>query len=161
MGERDVEGGKLEVGNGKREGDSGIGRPSADNARVARSAPIQSYRDIDAYRRAMALLAPLHLLVRKLPDVERFELASQMRRASKSVPANIAEGYGKKRSAKEFKSYLVHALGSANEMVVHLEIAVAIGYVTQDEAQTLIDGYEVVAKQLYRLIQAWRDFASG
>ncbi len=109
----------------------------------------------------MALLAPLHLLVRTLPDVERFELASQMRRASKSVPANIAEGYGKKRSAKEFKLYLGHALGSANEMVVHLEIAVAIGYVTQDEAQTLIDGSEIVAKQLYRLIQAWRDFATG
>lgn len=119
---------------------------------------IRSYRDIEAYRRAMGLLAPLHRLVARFPDVERFELASQLRRAAKSVPANIAEGYGKKRSAKEFKSYLGHALGSANEVVVHLEIAVAIGYVAQEDIQALVDGYDIVAKQLYRLIESWTDY---
>jgi four helix bundle protein len=121
-------------------------------------AAIRSYRDIEAYRRSMGLLAPLHKLLARLPDAERFELASQLRRASKSVPANIAEGYDKKRSAKEFKSYLSHALGSANEVVVHLEIAVAIGYVPQDDIQALVEGYEIVAKQLYRLIESWTDF---
>jgi four helix bundle protein len=109
----------------------------------------------------MGLLAPLHVLVRRLPEVERFELASQLRRAAKSIPANIAEGYGKKRSAKEFKSYLGHALGSANEVIVHLEIAVAVGYVTQEDIQALVDGYEIVAKQLFRLIESWTDFGSS
>jgi four helix bundle protein len=106
----------------------------------------------------MGLLAPLHKLVARFPDVERYELAGQLRRAAKSVPANIAEGYGKKRSTKEFKSYLAHALGSANEVVVHLEIAVAIGYVSQEDIEPLVDGYEIVAKQLYRLIESWTDF---
>ena len=121
-------------------------------------AAIRSYRDIEAYRRAMGVLAPLHKLLARLPDVERFELASQLRRAAKSVPANIAEGYGKKRSAKEFKVYLGRALGSANEVVVHLEIAVAVGYAGQEGVQALIDGYEIVAKQLFRLIESWTDF---
>jgi len=122
---------------------------------------IRSYRDIEAYRRSMGLLAPLHKLVARFPDVERFELASQLRRAAKSVPANIAEGYGKKRSAKEFKSYLGHALGSANEVIVHLEIAVAIEYVAQDDIQALVDGDQIVAKQLYRLIESWTDFGKS
>jgi four helix bundle protein len=120
--------------------------------------PIQSYRDIEAYQGAMALLAPLHEVLKLLPVEERWELASQMRRASKSIPANIAEGYGKKRSARDFRSYLDIALGSANETVVLLEIAVAVGYVSQDTVQPLIDGYEVVAKQLFRLSESWKDF---
>jgi hypothetical protein len=46
----------------------------------AKRGAILSYRDIEAYRRAMGLLAPLHVLLGRLPDIERFELASQLRR---------------------------------------------------------------------------------
>ena len=108
----------------------------------------------------MALLAPLHELIRKLPQSEHWELASQLRRCSKSIPANIAEGYGKKRSAKDFKSYLDTALGSANETVVHLEIGVAVGYFTHSDIEPLVEGYEVIARQLYRLIESWQDFGT-
>ncbi len=83
-----------------------------------------------------------------------------MRRAAKSIPANIAEGYGKKRSPNNFKSFLDIALGSANETIVHLEIAVAVGYVQQTEITELVDEYEIVAKQLFRLVQSWRDFST-
>jgi four helix bundle protein len=126
---------------------------------MARKA-IQSYRDIEAYQRSMTLLRPLFVLIRRLPREERWELASQMRRASRSIPANIAEGYGKKRSTGSFKASLDVALGSTNEMIVHLEIAVAVGYVTEEEIKPLMEGYEIVAKQLYRLIESWRDFSA-
>lgn len=106
----------------------------------------------------MELLVPAHALVRGFPDYERFELSSQLRRASKSIPANIAEGYGKKRSVKEFKSYLTHALGSANEMIVHLKIANVLGYGDADVTSELIEGYTIVAKQLYTLIGTWQSF---
>ncbi|HYM16555.1 MAG TPA: four helix bundle protein [Dehalococcoidia bacterium] len=56
--------------------------------------------------------------------------------------------------------YLGHALGSANEVIVHLEIAVAVGYLWQDEVNELVDGYEIVAKQLFRLIESWQDFST-
>lgn len=70
----------------------------------------------------MKALLAVHKLALAFPDYKRYALADQIRRASKSVPTNIAEGYGRRKSAKEFKHFLSIALGSANEMTVHLEI---------------------------------------
>lgn len=109
----------------------------------------------------MRVLAPVHRFIRRLPRDERFELASQMRRAAKSVPANIGEGYALKRSADHFRLRLDIALGSANEMVIHLEVCVAIGYFTQDEVQPLIEEYEIIGKLIYRLAESWRTFKSS
>jgi four helix bundle protein len=120
-----------------------------------RLAVIRSYADIEAFRRAMALLKPVHRFARRLPDFEKFELAAQVRRASKSVPTNIAEGYGKRRSARHFKAYLENALGSANEMIVHLQVAETLDYVEQKDAAPMIDEYRVVCKLLVRLIEKW------
>ena len=75
---------------------------------------IRSYEDIEAFQRAMALLEPVHEIALRLPEYEKYDLATQIRRACKSIPANIAEGYGRRRSAKDFKSYLANALGSTN-----------------------------------------------
>jgi four helix bundle protein len=121
-------------------------------------APIRSYRDLEVYQRGMALLKPIHALVLTFPDYEKFDLASQLRRACKSVPANIAEGYAKRRSAKEFRAYLANAMGSATEMEVHLEIARELGYITDEECARLVDEYQILARQLYRLIEKWRSF---
>ena len=81
-----------------------------------------------------------------------------MRRAAKSVPANIAEGYALKRSAVHFRSRLDIALGSANEMVVHLEIGEAVGYFTSEQIKPLVQEYEIIGKQIYRLAESWRTF---
>ena len=88
-------------------------------------------------------------------DYERFGLCDQLRRSSKSIPANIAEGYGRRRSAREFKHYLTLALGSANETIVHLEIARALVYADQAAAENLIETYNAIGKMLYRLIETW------
>ena len=112
------------------------------------------YQRLEVYRRAMTLVLGVQELVNTLPPAERKALASQMRRASRSVPANIAEGYAKRRSAKEFCAYLTTALGSANEMQVHLRIASDLGYLRDEE---LFEGYDIVGRQLNRLIAAWRD----
>jgi len=120
-----------------------------------RAKAIRSYEDLEVYQRAMALLPQVHRLALNLPDFERYNLADQMRRASKAIPANIAEGYGKKRSAREFKAYLTTALGSNNEMLVHVKIAASLDYVAQKHCQELIEAYTVIGKQLHRLIQRW------
>lgn len=117
--------------------------------------PIRSYEDIEAFQRAMSLLRPVHELVLSFPDYEKFDLASQLRRASKSIPANIAEGYSKRSSAKNFKLYLINAQGSANEVVVHLQIARELGYVAGDQIGALIEDYRIVGKQLTKLIERW------
>ena len=117
---------------------------------------IRSYEDIEAFQRAMALLKPLHDLSLRLPDYEKFDLAAQMRRACKSIPANIAEGYGKKRSARDFKAYLANALGSTNEMIVHLQIAKTLDYISGVESESFVGDYRIVGKQLTRLLERWR-----
>ena len=117
--------------------------------------PIRSYRDLDVFQRSMSVLVLVHTELSKFPDYELRELCSQMRRASKSVPMNIAEGYGKKRSAKDFKVYLDRSMGSANEMAVCLEISRLLGYMSSERSEELIAEYEIIGKQLNKLIQRW------
>jgi four helix bundle protein len=125
---------------------------------VAVRKPLRSERELEAYQLSMGLLVRVQGLIAKLPGEERYELASQMRRASRSILANIAEGFAKRESTKEFKHYMRTAMGSANEMKTHLHIAATIGYVTEPELSELVDGYDHVARQLNRLIANWRRF---
>ena len=118
--------------------------------------PIQSYEDLEVYRASLSLVRPVHDLVKTFPEYEDRDLVQQMRRASKSVPANIAEGFSRRRSAKDFKLYLAYAMGSANEVLVHLEVAGELGYASDDERRSLGDRYRVVCRQLNKLIQNWR-----
>jgi four helix bundle protein len=91
-------------------------------------APLRSFRDLEVYKRAQAAMRDVHQLVMEFPEHERFGLTDQMRRASKSVGALIAEGWGLRQSAKEFRNYLRRALGSANEMEAHLDTARELRY---------------------------------
>jgi hypothetical protein len=59
---------------------------------------------------------------------------------------------------QEFRAFLTNAMGSATEMEVHLEIARELGYVTDEECARLVDEYQIVARQLYRLIEKWQSF---
>lgn len=122
---------------------------------------IRTYEDLDVFQRAMALLKPVHDAALELPKYEQFDLASQIRRACKSIPANIAEGYGRKRSAKEFQQFLSMALGSATELEVHLKIALKLEYLTETVAEGLIAESQVIGKMLYRLMQHWRSIESS
>jgi four helix bundle protein len=119
---------------------------------------IRSYDDLDVYQRSMEALVVVHRAVLTFPDYEKFDLANQLRRASKSVPANIAEGYAKKRSPKEFRSFLTNALGSATEVEVHLKIARKLAYLTAEQADAIVAEYQIIGKQLFRLIEHWRKF---
>jgi four helix bundle protein len=105
----------------------------------------------------MSLIRPIHDLVNGFLAYEQTDIAQQLRRASKSVPANIAEGFSRRVTARDFKFYLAHALGSANEVMVHLMIAAELEYAPSANLDSLISQYRIVAKQLGRLIQVWRD----
>jgi four helix bundle protein len=117
---------------------------------------VASYEDLRVYQSSFAALRPVHDLVRTFPPHERCDLGSQMRRASKSIPALIAEGYARNRSPRELCSFLAQAIGSANEMEVHLKTARELGYAAPEACNRLIDEYEVIGKQLTRLMQYWR-----
>ena len=117
---------------------------------------IASYRDLRVYQLSYQLALDVHKLTRKFPANERIELASQLRRAVTSIPINIAEGYGRKRSAEEFKRFLVIALGSANEVSVILDLARDLEYLGTDVHADLQGRCEVIGKGLTKLIQVWK-----
>jgi four helix bundle protein len=108
---------------------------------------IASYRDLEAWQSAMELLLVIYDVASRLPHIERFELASQLRRAAVSVPSNVAEGQAYGPSAR----YLHHvrvALGSLAEVDTHLEAILRIGYLN---GQTLTPAFELV-RQTGRLL---------
>jgi len=102
---------------------------------------IKSFKDLEVYRESYDLAVIVNKLCTKLPIYEKNDLGSQMRRCSKSPPANIAEGWAKRRFEKEFKVHLNHALGSCNEMEVHLNLAKDLGYLESKTCEQLIKRY--------------------
>ena len=119
---------------------------------------IKSFRDLEVYRESYQLMLLVHNEVKKFPIYERNDLSSQMRRGSKSIPSNIAEGWAKRDYEKEFKKHLDIALGSANEMEVHIETARDLKYLEKDLADNLLKRYQFLGGKLRNLKKNWRSF---
>ena len=100
----------------------------------------------------------MHRFAATLPDFERYALGDQLRRASRSVPANIAEGFARRQSVKDFRHFLAIAMGSSNEMTVHLDIAREVGYDRDDACLGFRAEYDIIGSQLFRLSQKWQTF---
>src|SRR5215208_5692830 len=80
---------------------------------------VVSFEDLEVFQRAYRMSLEIHRASLKLPVIEQRVLGDQMRRASKSICANVAEGYGRqKRSKAEFRRFLQMAIGSSDEMRV-------------------------------------------
>jgi four helix bundle protein len=89
--------------------------------------PTGDYRDLQVWRTAVELAAHIVRLTETLPPSERFGYSTQMRRASGSVAANIAEGHGR-YSRREYLRFLAIANGSLKELETHLAIVRAVGW---------------------------------
>ena len=125
----------------------------------ARAKPaVSSIEDLDVFRRAYAISLDLHQASLRFPKIEQFGgLADQMRRASKSICANLAEGFGKQRQSNlEFKRYLLMAVGSADEMQVWLRYCADLKYVDQKTCMRWRDEYRQIARMLQGLVTKWR-----
>ena len=93
---------------------------------------ISTFDDLEVFQRAYLISLEVHRASLKFPKIEQHGLADQIRRASKSICGNIAEGFGKqRRSSAEFKRYLLMAIGSADEMQVWLRYCCDLEYVDQ------------------------------
>jgi four helix bundle protein len=98
----------------------------------------------------------VHRASLSFPAIEQRALADQVRRASKSICANIAEGYGKqKQSPAEFKRYLVIALGSSDEMRVWLRYCLDLGYLDEATWRSWRGEHKEISKMLQKLHSSW------
>ncbi len=117
---------------------------------------IRDVEDLNVYRKAYLISLEIHKASLQFPKIEQYALADQMRRASKSVCANLAEGFGKQSVSKlEFKRYLLIAMGSADEMRVWVKYSEDLGYIAAEQATAWRAEYQVIAKMLNGLHAKW------
>ncbi len=113
---------------------------------------VRSFEDLTVFQRAYRVSLEVHRQSLIFPQIEQRALGDQVRRASKSICANIAEGFGKQRqSAAEFKRFLLMALGSADEMRVWARYCWDLGYIDEATWRGWRDAYQEIAKMLQGL----------
>ena len=110
------------------------------------------FEDLEVFRRAYRLSLEVHRASLEFPRIEQFALADQVRRASKSICANLAEGFGRQQQSKpEFRRFLMMALGSADEMQVWTMYCRDLGYIGADVAERWQGEYREIARMLFGL----------
>jgi len=110
-------------------------------------AKIEKFEDIQVWQKARELNNLIYDVTKNSHFLKDFSLRDQIRRASVSIMANIAEGFGRK-SQKEFANFLNMAHGSAAEVQCHLYIALDQRYIGQKDFETLYDKVEEVSKMI-------------
>ena len=111
---------------------------------------ISDYRDLEIWCRARTLARAAYSLTRSFPREELYGMTSQIRRAATSIPANIAEGWGRHYPA-EFIQFLRTANGSRTELETHLILSADIGLCTEAATQPLLQETAILGKQLLAL----------
>ena len=116
---------------------------------------MNSYRDLIVYEKSYKAAKAIYMNISpKFPEEEKYGLKSQIQRASISIPLNIAEGYGKGESNKEMLRFMYMARGSVNEVLVLLDFAKDLGYITKDEHKKASETYEEIGRMLTGFIQS-------
>ena len=113
---------------------------------------MKHFRDLTAYQGAMDLIVRVSELAKKLASEERFALADQIGRFSRSIWANLAEEWRKRRYQAAFVSKLNDAEAEAAETQVHLEIALRHSYIAPTRFEELDDAYDKVLAQIVKMI---------
>lgn len=119
---------------------------------------VSKVKDLQVYNRAYQAALEIHQISLSLPKIEQFALASQIRRASKGICANLAEGFAKSpKSSAEFKRFALMAAGSAQEMEVWIDFCQDLNYLDKQKASELVNEYAEISRMLKGLIKSWKD----
>jgi four helix bundle protein len=118
---------------------------------------VMKFEELEVFKRAYVVSLEIHKASLLFPKIEQYALADQLRRSSKSICANVAEGFGKQTFGKqtystaEFKRFVHMAIGSADEVRVWLRYCLDLGYIRDEEWQAWRDEMEQIAKMLTAL----------
>ena len=116
---------------------------------------VSSFRDLRVWQDGIKLVADCYRVTRDFPADERFGLVNQLRRAAVSVPANIAEGWGR-QSTKDYLRFLSIAYGSLAELETHLEVAVTLGFLRPEPHAAILGDIHRLGRMLNRLKHSLR-----
>lgn len=113
---------------------------------------IQSFRDLEVWRKSMDLAVSVYACSEKFPSSERFGLTSQVRRAAVSVPSNIAEG--KALGGQGYRRHVKIALGSDSELQTQIELAMRLNLLSEAVAKELQERASEVGRMLAGLLRS-------
>jgi len=116
---------------------------------------IESYRDLEVWQRGVTLVKTVYDLTESFPASEKYGLTSQLRRASVSIPSNIAEGWGYS-SRDQYLHYLERARSSLLEVETQIILADQLGYISSEEKKSTLNETTVESKMLLSLMRALR-----
>ena len=106
-----------------------------------------AYKKLKVYNKSLDWVIDIYSLVKKFPDIEKYALSSQVRRAALSGTSNIAEGISR-TSSKEIGLFLETSYGSLMEVLCQIEIATLLKYITSEDLKTVEPKTEEIAKML-------------
>lgn len=113
---------------------------------------VKTFEDLEVYQRAYQISLQIHKISKTFPKDELYALTTQIRRASKSVCANIAEGYVKQgQSSNEFGRFLSISIGSCGEMIVWINYCYDLGYIDDEQKELWKNEYQIIIKMLQKL----------
>ncbi|HEY0874360.1 MAG TPA: four helix bundle protein [Vicinamibacterales bacterium] len=110
---------------------------------------VVSFRDLKVWQLGMDLAVEVYSATRIFPASERFGLCSQMQRASVSIPSNVAEGHARREGA--YLNHVKIALGSQAELGTEVELALRLGYLSSEKAESLVSDIDRVRQLLFGL----------
>ena len=116
----------------------------------------QSYRDLVVWQKGIILTKMVYHLTAKFPSEEKFGLISQLRRATVSIPSNIAEGQARNTTG-EFIQFLSHAEGSAAEVDTQLYLSTELGYLSAEDAAPSLSMIDEIRRMLNALRRRLKD----
>lgn len=119
---------------------------------------VKTYRDLNVYQQSYRLAMKIFELTKKFPKEERYSLTDQIRRSSRSVPANIGEGWAKRKYENVFFRHLNDSMGSCEETKIWLDFSKDCNYITGGEHTSLINEYNEVGAMLNSLMKKWETF---
>ena len=113
---------------------------------------MNSYKELDIYKLAYRLAIEVYKMTMALPKYELYEQGSQIRRSSKSIKDNIAEGFGRRRYKDEFVRFLVFSHSSCDESISQLTMINEL-YFENNGLKGLLDEYELLGAKINKFIQ--------
>ncbi len=113
------------------------------------------YERLDVYQKSYQAALDIHKITLSFPKIEQYELASQVRRSSKSIPANIAEGMGRQDTSADVRRFIKIALGSCDETRVWLRFSKDLGYLDESTHQQLEARYQEIGRMLQGVIKRY------
>ena len=114
---------------------------------------INKVTDIDAYNLAYEFAMQVFFISRQFPKEEKYSLTDQLVRSSRSIWANISEGWGKRNYENELKKHLVYCLGSIEETKTWLQFARDCSYLSHPDHENLANHLDKIGSKVYKLHQ--------